>query len=118
MTSVVIAVFLAAHGAVHGIMFGLPLLPAARADMSFDPSSSWIVGEARVFAFLFALLVTAAFVAAGIAYAVESGWWPGMVIAASLLSLALLTLFASKWFILGYPIDAALLFLAWRALTS
>ena len=118
MTSVILAVFLAAHGAVHGIMFGLPLVPAARADMPFDPSDSWLLGETRTAAFVFALGVTGAFVAAGLARLWGAGWWPAAVIAASLLSLVLLTLYASKWFILGYPIDVALLYLAWTARQS
>lgn len=111
-----LAIVLVLHGAVHGIVFGLPLIPAVKADMSpFDPGDSWLVGERPAFAFAFALAVTAAFAVAALSYLARAGWWPGAAVAASALSLLLLGLFASRYFVVGVPISLAFLVWAWRA---
>lgn len=104
------------HGAVHGIMFGLPLIPEVKKEMApFNPSHSWLVGERPSFAFAFALAVTAAFTLAGVTYVARASWWPDAMIVASALSLLLLALFASRYFIVGFPISIALAVWAWQA---
>lgn len=90
-------------------MFGLPLIPKAKADMApFNPSRSWLLGERPTFAFTLASAVTAGYVVAGAGYLANSGWWPAAMITASALSLVTLTLFASKYFIVGFPISIAI----------
>lgn len=115
MVRLLIAAFFVGHGLVHGIMFGLPYLPEARADLPFNPSHSWLIGETRAFGFAFALLVTAAFAVAGLGYLASASWWEEATIAAAVASLALLAVYPSRWFILGYPISVALAVVAWRA---
>jgi len=99
-------------------MFGLPLIPAVKRDMApFNPSQSWLVGERPSAAFAFALAVTAAFALAGGSYLARASWWPGVMIAAGALSLLLLGIFASRYFVVGFPISIALAVWAWQAQT-
>ena len=44
MIRLLIAIFSICHGLVHGIMFALPYSAQARADMTFNPSDSWLIG--------------------------------------------------------------------------
>jgi hypothetical protein len=47
-----LAVLVFLHGAVHGIMFGLPLIPEVKKDMApFNPSHSSLLGERPSLAF-------------------------------------------------------------------
>ena len=121
MTHFLIAGFVVAHGAVHGVMFGLPLIPKAKADMAADgflPSNSWLIGERPLVAFVFGVAVTIAFLVAGAAFQWRVNWWPGAMLGAAGASLLLLALFASKWFVIGYPISIALAIAAWQAQTT
>lgn len=115
MVRFLIAAFFVGHGLVHGIMFGLPYVPEARADLPFNPSHSWLIGDTRAFGFAFGLLVTAAFAIAGLGYLANAGWWEEATIAAAVASLALLAVYPSRWFIVGYPISIAPPAAAWRA---
>lgn len=111
-----LAVLVFLHGAVHGIMFGLPLIAEVKKDMApFNPSHSWLLGERPSLAFAFALAVTAAFALAGATYVARASWWPGAMMAASALSLLLLALFASRYFIVGFPTSIAVAVWAWQA---
>lgn len=116
MIRFLIAAFFVGPGLVHGIMFGLPYVPEARADLPFNPRHSWLIGDTRAFGFAFcALLVTAAFGIAGVGYLARAGWWEEATIAAPVLSLVPLAVYPSRWFIVGYPIIIALAVIAWRA---
>ncbi|NIU76705.1 MAG: hypothetical protein GWN71_25015, partial [Gammaproteobacteria bacterium] len=42
-----IAALFIGHGLVHGIMFALPYSAQALEDLPFNPSRSWLVGEAK-----------------------------------------------------------------------
>lgn len=115
---ILLATFVFLHGAVHGIMFGLPLIPDVKRDMApFNPSHSWLLGERPSAAFALALAVTAAFALASGSYLARASWWPSAMIAAAALSLLLLVLFASKYFLVGFPISIALAVCAWQAQT-
>lgn len=115
MVRLLIAALFVGHGLVHGIMFGLPYVPEARADLPINPSHSWLIGDTRALGFAFAIVVSAAFAIAGVGYLARAGWWEEATIAAALLSLALLAVYPSRWFIVGYPISIALAVIAWRA---
>ena len=54
----------------------------------------------------------------GIAYLARSSWWPQLTLAAAILSLALLIVYFSKWWLVGYPISAAFAIAAWSAPSS
>ncbi|HEV8681438.1 MAG TPA: hypothetical protein VGS09_01495 [Actinomycetota bacterium] len=72
MVRFLIAALLVGHGLAHGIMFGLSFSPQASADLPYNPSHSWLIGETRSLGLAFALAVTLAFIVAGAAYL-----WPG-----------------------------------------
>ena len=118
MIRLLIGLVIVFHGAVHGIMFGLPYLPKARVDLPFAPDHSWLLGDARNPAFAAALLVTLLLAAAGGGYAWRARWWEEAAVAGALLSLVLLALFAHTYWAVGYAISIALLLAAWQAQVS
>ena len=118
MIRFLIAALIVGHGLVHGIMFALPYSPQASADMPFNPSHSWLIGDTRAFGLVLALVVTLAFVVAGAAYLWRASWWPQVTVVAAGLSLILLILYFSKWWTVGYLISIALAIAAWRAPTT
>ena len=115
MIRLLIAAFFVGHGLVHGIMFSLPFSAQASADLPYNPSHSWLLGDRRSVGLGFALTVTLAFVVAGGAYLANAGRWPAATIAASALSLALLLIYFTKWWSVGIVISVALAVAAWRA---
>jgi hypothetical protein len=118
MIRLLLAAFFVGHGLVHGIMFALPYSAQAAADLPFNPSHSWLIGDTRAFAFVVALAVTVAFVLAGAGYVGHAGWWPLATIAAAGLSLLLLALYLSKWWTVGLVISVVLAIAAWRVWTA
>jgi uncharacterized membrane protein (DUF485 family) len=113
-----IAALFVGHGLVHAVMFALPYSAQASADLPFNPSHSWLIGNSRTFGFVFALLVTLLLFVAGAGYLWRASWWPQVTLVAAVLSLALLVLYLSRWWIVGYAISIALAIAAWRALTA
>lgn len=109
-----IAAFFVGHGLVHGIMFGLPFSAQASADLPYNPSHSWLIGDTRSLGFGIALVVTVAFVVAAAAYVAGASWWPGATMAAAALSLVLLALYFTRWWTVGILISVALAAAAWR----
>jgi hypothetical protein len=63
-------------------MFALPYSPQASADMPFNPSHSWLIGDTRAFGLVLAL-GTLAFVVAGAAYLWRASWWPQVTLVAT-----------------------------------
>lgn len=116
MIRILIAALLVGHGLVHAIMFALPYSAQAAADLPFNPSHSWLIGETRAFGFVSALVVTLGFIASGVGYLSRADWWPYITVVAALLSLALLVLYFSRWWLVGHAINIALIVFAWRAL--
>jgi hypothetical protein len=106
------------HGWVHGVMWALPFSDEALADLPMDPSHSWLLGDSRVFAFGLAMVTAVALVMAGITYAVDVSWWPGVSIGAASLSLVLMSLYFSPWWLLGYLIDMVIVVVASRELNA
>ena len=115
---VLIAALFVGHGLVHSIMFGLPYSAQAAADLPFNPSHSWLLGDRRALAFVVALVVTVAFAVAAAGYVAAGGWWPVATIGAAALSLLLLALYLSKWWTVGLLISIALVIAAWRVQTT
>lgn len=105
-------VFLVGHGPVHAVMWALPYSEQARADLPMDPGNSWILGDARAVGLGIALAATAALVVAAFAVLADASWWPSFTIAAAGTSLALLALFFSPWWLVGFAIDAAIISIA------
>lgn len=83
MIRFLIAALFVGHGLVHGIMFSLPFSTQASADLPYNPSHSWLIGDTRSFGLGFALVVTVAFIVAGAAYFWHAGWWPAITLVAA-----------------------------------
>jgi hypothetical protein len=109
-----VAAFFVGHGLVHGTMFSLPFSAQARADLPYNPSHSWLIGDTRFLSLIVALTVTLAFVVAGAAYLVRADCWPAATLAAAALSVLLLALYFTRWWSVGLLISIALAVVAWR----
>ncbi len=108
MIRLLIAALFIGHGLVHGIMFALPYSAQALEDLPFNPSRSWLVGEAKGLGLGTAVVVTAAFLVAGGAYLADAAWWPHVTLLAAGLSIVLLVFFFSRWWLAGLAISAVL----------
>lgn len=95
------------HAGVHAVMWTLPFTDATD-DMPFNPAHSWWLGDQRVIAALLAGVVTVLYVVVGIGWLTEASWWPTAMIGASALSLALMTLFFSPWWVVGIALSFGL----------
>lgn len=109
------AVLLFAHGWVHGVMWALPYSDEALADLPMNPAHSWLLGDSRELPLGLGLATAAAFMVAGVAYLADAGWWPAAATTAAALSTALLSLYFSPWWALGYVINVFVALAAWRA---
>ena len=110
--------FLVGHGLVHGVMWALPYSEQALADLPMDPGHSWVFGDARAVGLGLALATTLVFVVAAFAMLAGAPWWPPFAIASAGLSMALLTLFFSPWWLVGFAIDIAVIAVAARSLSG
>ena len=109
---------LIAHGWVHGVMWALSFSDEAVADLPMNPAHSWLLGDSRAFAVGLALATAAVLIVAGIVRLTDAGWWPWVAIAGAALSVVILSLYFSPWWLFGFLINGSIIFLAWRALTD
>lgn len=119
MVNLLVAGFLAAHGLVHALY--LAPRPPARAGAPawpFDLSQSWLVLRARLDVRAAVLVGTtlviatvAGFGLSALATAgviVPAGLWPGLVLLSAATSTLLLALFFHRYLLVGFLIDAVL----------
>ena len=104
---VAFVIFLFGHAAVHGVMWTLPFTDAGE-DMPFDPAKSWLVGDRPEVAAVLAGLVAVGFGVAGVAFAARVAWWPGVLGGSAAVSLVLMVLFWSPYWIVGLVLSTAL----------
>lgn len=119
MGSVLVALLLVAHGAIH-LGFVSPAPPATQGGPAwpFDLGRSWLLQPigvggsiARLAGAALVVLVLAGYAATALAvlgWLPASMFRPGMVLG-SVASLVLLALFFHRWLVLGLVIDVALL---------
>jgi hypothetical protein len=123
---IVFALFLAAHGLIH--LSYLSPAPAAKPgapSWPFEMSRSWLVtamnvdpGVVRAIGSVMVIVAAAAFVLAGLSWlglVVPRDWWPMLIGVGAVASLAVLVVFFHPWILLGFAIDAVLLWLAFVA---
>lgn len=124
-----LAAFLMGHGFVQMMfLFPRPATAAATAggvEYPFDMARSWLItgvgldpGAVRAIGVALVAAVAIGFVLAGLASVgllIPSGWWQGLVVGSTVASLALMTVFFSPGLLIGFAIDAVLL---WVALAS
>jgi hypothetical protein len=108
--------FVLGHAGVHAVMWTLPFTDATE-EMPFDPAHSWWLGEQRFAAVLFAGAIASVYVIAGAGWLADASWWPPAMIGASVLSLLLMALFFSPWWLAGIAISAGLAIYALQART-
>jgi hypothetical protein len=113
---VLFALFLIGHGVVHSVMWGLPFTEAV-SDMPFDPGHSWLLGTQHTVGAVGAGLATLLYAATAIGYLAEATWWPASMLAGSVVSLTLMALFMSPWWLVGILMSAALIGVAVRVQT-
>ena len=112
--------FLIAHGGVHLAMWITPV----KADAAFNPSHSWLVGDQRGIAIIFAVAAASLLIVSGIGLWVGGSWWRPLAVVGLAASFLLMSLFFHPWFIPIQIINAgliiALLWLDWpsRALVG
>jgi hypothetical protein len=127
-----LAALLLGHGLAH-VAFVVPAPDPARTTGAgmpwpFDLGDSWLVGRfglnpgiVRAAGMMLAAIAIATSLLAALATVgilVPADWWPGLVVALAVSSMLLLTLRFSPAFVIGFGIDAALLWLVflsgWR----
>jgi hypothetical protein len=118
----IFGLFIIAHGLIHAsYLTPAPAQTAGGPQWPFEMSRSWLVsglgldaGLVRPLGAVLVALVVIAFAAAGLAWIgvmVPSGWWPALTLAGAAASGLLLALFFHPWIVLGFVIDAILLWL-------
>lgn len=116
----VLALFLAAHGLIHGSFISpAPPRTASGPEWPFELTRSWLVTGLQLDPALvrplgtgLALASAGLLVMAGLATAgwlVPTGWWTGLTLAGAVTSLVTLLLFFHPWLVLGVLIDVVLL---------
>jgi nicotinamide riboside transporter PnuC len=106
--------FLIAHGGIHAAIWISP----RRSDAPFDAAHSWLFGEVRPATIVLAIIAAVAFLAAGVGYFGAQDWWALAATAGSAVSILLLTLTFSPWWLAAFAINVALVILAWPTLTE
>jgi hypothetical protein len=111
-----LAAFLIAHGAVHLAVWLPPSPTDAERQAPFAPDHSAVLTRTRIpqdashlVAVRLAGAATVAYVVAGLAVALGSGWAAALAAVAALVALVLKILFFNPWLSLGILIDAAVL---------
>lgn len=99
--------FLLGHAAVHAVMWTLPFTDATN-DMPFNPAESWLLGEQRNLAAVAAGLVTVAYLVAATGWLAHASWWQPAMVGASALSLLLMGLYFSPWWLVGIVLSGGL----------
>jgi hypothetical protein len=112
MLRVLVGLFLVAHGLVT---FGIWAAPVAE-KAPFNPSYSWLLGDARTLAVALALVAAAAFVATGGGFLAQQDWWAAAAVAAGAVAVALMALYFSPWLSAGILISALILYAGVQAL--
>lgn len=118
--------FVIAHGLIHASFLSpAPPRTASGPEWPFEMSRSWLVtivhvdpGLVRILGIALVAVTVGAFVLAGMSalgLAVPAAAWQPAVLAGSVVSVATLAIFFHPWLVLGFVIDAALL---WAALLA
>ena len=121
-----VAAFLVAHALIHlSYLTPAPPRTAGGPEWPFEMARSWAVTSmgldaslVRILGTALAVVTIALLVAAGLAtmgWLIPAGWWPTLVIGGAIASILTLALFFHPWILLGFVIDAALL---WAVLVA
>lgn len=113
MWSLLLGLFLVAHGLVHAAIWASP---AAANAQPFDPAHSWLLNglgagrpAAHTISRLLALTAAAGFVVGGVGLLVHVGWWGAFAAGSAAVSLLLMVLYFNRWLIVGLGIELAII---------
>jgi hypothetical protein len=127
---IVFGLFLLAHGLIHAsYLRPAPPPNPGTPEWPFSMARSWLVtglgvdvAIVRTMGTLLVFVVVVGFALSGLAWlgiVVPAEWWPGLVIGSASASVVLLAAFFHPWIVLGFVIDAVLLWLvlgaSWQA---
>jgi hypothetical protein len=112
MLRVLLGLFVVAHGLVTFGIWAAPVTEKA----PFNPSHSWLLGDARMLPIVLAVVAAAAFVAAGGGFLAQQDWWAAAAVAAGAVAVALMALYFNPWLSAGILISAAILYTGIQAL--
>jgi hypothetical protein len=107
MVQWIFGAFLIVHGLIHPAVWSTPKPTGQKAP--FDPSHSWLLGDARGLASALAVTVAVLYAIAGVGVFVDATWWQALTVATSAVSLALILLTFNPWLLAGIAIDATLI---------
>ncbi|TRO57174.1 MULTISPECIES: hypothetical protein [unclassified Streptomyces] len=114
MTTMLVTVFLIAHGLLHPGVWTAPTQPGKQ--LAFDPGHSWVLEAAHVSAaptraasLALAWYVALVYVVAGAGVAAGSGWWPTAAIVAASTGLALKAIWFDPWLSVGVLLDVSVI---------
>ena len=111
---IALALLLVCHGAVHAVMWTLPLTDAVD-DMPFDPADSWALGHRPTIGLALAGATAAGLLGAAVGVAFGTSWWPPVLATSAVVSLLLMGLFLSRYWAVGIALSAALVVYGLRA---
>ena len=112
MLRVLVGLFVVAHGLVT---FGIWAAPATD-KAPFNPSHSWLLGDARTLAVALAAVAAVAFLVTGGGFLAQQGWWAAAAVAAGAVAVLLMGLYFNPWLSAGILISAAILYAGAQAL--
>jgi hypothetical protein len=106
--------FLIAHGLVHAAIWLAP----KSTNAPFDPHHSPHLGDARILATTLGVLAGLGFIVSGCSYLLGQPWWPYAALASAAISLVLLLLTFTPWWVLALAIDIGIGLIAFRAIKT
>jgi hypothetical protein len=112
MLRALLGLFVVAHGLVTFAIWAAPATDKA----PFNPSHSWLLGDARTLAVTLAVVAAAAFVATGGGFLAQQDWWPAAAVAAGAAAVALMALYFNPWLSASILISALILYAGAHAL--
>lgn len=112
MLRVLLGLFVVAHGLVTFGIWAAPVTEKA----PFNPSHSWLLGDARTLAVALAVVAAVAFVATGGGLLAQQDWWAAAAVAAGAAAVVLMALYFNPWLSAGILISATVLYAGVQAL--
>lgn len=92
------------HAIITGVVWSAPLLP----DAPFNPSQSWLLGDARHLAVPASLVLAVALCATGIGLLTGQAWWAPVGLATGATATVFVLLYFNPWLSLAVVINAAI----------
>jgi hypothetical protein len=103
---VLLGLFVVAHGLITLAIWTAPVTKKA----PFNPSHSWLLGDARMPAIALAVVAAVTFVVAGGGFLAHQDWWAISGIAAGAVAIVLMGLYFNPWLSAGVLISGAVLY--------